>query len=306
MLSNYNIGTRIKPADARMDIRFQRMVDRWVGIPACAALSIWHYCVGFIFRRAETNAPKRILVILLSEMGSLVLAEPMFRRLQDRFPNAEIHMMLFARNRQLLDLLGVVKKENVMAIRDDSLAHLLRDLAKVIWWMRTNKFDAVLDCELFSRISAILSGISGAGRRAGFHRHTQEGLYRGSFINTPVAYNPYRHLSHQLVTLADSLQSHTVPRGKDGSLVEKFAPPTFNPEPGEVESEIAKLHHDHPALAGKTRTALSKRGTAANSCLASATLCASRTAVASRWLRSRRDRYARRSSTGGTIARRVR
>ena len=251
MLSNYNIGMRIKPAYARMDIRFQRMVDRWVGIPACAALSIWHYGVGFIFRRAETTAPKRILVILLSEMGSLVLAEPMFRRLQDRFPNAEIHMMLFARNRQLLDLLGVVKKENVMTIRDDSLAHLLCDLVKAIWWMRTNKFDAVLDCELFSRISAILSGISGASRRAGFHRHTQEGLYRGSFINSPVAYNPYRHLSHQLVTLADSLQSQTMPRGKDGSLAAKFTPPIFHPAPGEIESEIAKLHHDHPALAGK-------------------------------------------------------
>ncbi len=251
MLSNYNIGARIKAANARMDIRFQRMVDRWVGIPACAALSLWHRGVRSIFRNSETLPPKSILVILLSEMGSLVLADPMFRRLQDRYPKAEIHMMLFARNRQMLDLLGVVKKENVITIRDDSLMHLLCDLAKSFWRMRTIKFDAVLDCELFSRISAILSGLSGAPRRAGFHRHTQEGLYRGSFINSPVAYNPYRHLSHQLVTLADSLQSHTMPRAKDGSLVEKFAPPTFHPAPGEVESEIAKLHHDHPALAGK-------------------------------------------------------
>lgn len=227
------------------------MVDRWVGIPACAVLSLWHSGSSLIFRRSEKFQPKRILVILLSEMGSLVLADPMFRRLQDRYPNAEIHMMLFARNRQLLDLLGVVKNENVIVIRDDSLTHLLCDLAKAVWQMRTTKFDAVLDCELFSRVSAILTGLSGASRRAGFHRHTQEGLYRGSFINSPVAYNPYRHLSHQLVTLADSLQSHTMPRGKDGSLTDKFSPPMFHPAPGEVESEITKLHHDHPTLADK-------------------------------------------------------
>ena len=243
-----------------MDIRFQRSVDRWAGIPACAALSLWHRGARSLFRRKATHPPKRILVILLSEMGSLVLAEPMFRRLQERFPAAEIHMMLFARNRQLLDLLGVVKKDNVIAIRDDSLTHLLFDLAKSFWRMRRAKLDAVVDCELFSRISAILSGISGAPRRVGFHRHTQEGLYRGSFMTSPVPYNPYRHLSHQLVTLADALESGAVPRSKDGSLAAAFSPPIFHPAPGEVENEIAQLHRDHPTLSGKTLVLLYPSG----------------------------------------------
>lgn len=184
-------------------------------------------------------------------MGSLVLAEPMFRRLQERYPEAEIHMMLFARNRQLLDLLGVVKKENVITIRDDSFSNLVRDLSKAIWRMRATKFDAVLDCELFSRISAILSGLSGAPQRAGFHRHTQEGLYRGSFMTSPIPYNPYRHLSHQLVTLADAFDSRTVPRGKDGSSATAFSPPIFHPDPGEIDREIAQLHTDHPSLTSK-------------------------------------------------------
>jgi hypothetical protein len=63
-----------------MDVRFQKFVDRWAGIPVCAALSLWHFGAQLMKGRFPAPPPRRILVILLSEMGSLVLAEPMFRR----------------------------------------------------------------------------------------------------------------------------------------------------------------------------------------------------------------------------------
>jgi len=235
-----------------MDVRFQKMVDRWAGIPLCAALSVGHAVRRFIRGGMPAPPPRRILVILLSEMGSLVLAEPMFRRLRDRYPAAEIHMMLFKRNRQLLDLLGVVQSEHVITIRDDSLGNLIRDLWQAIRRMWAVRFDAVVDCELFSRISAILSGLSGARTMVGFHRHTQEGLYRGSFMTSPVPYNPYRHLSHQLVTLADAIDSPAHPRGKDGSPRDTYMPPVFEPEQGELEREVGALHRDHPVAAGRS------------------------------------------------------
>ena len=234
-----------------MDVRFQKFVDRWAGIPVCAALSLWHFGAQLVKGRFPSPPPRRILVILLSEMGSLVLAEPMFRRLRERHPAAEIHMMLFKRNRQLLDLLGVVDPANVITIRDDSLSNLLRDLWAAIKRMRATRFDAVVDCELFSRISAILSGLSGAPQRVGFHRYTQEGLFRGSFMTSPIPYNPYRHLSHQLVALADGIDSQSWPRGKDGRVADSFVPPVFTPEPGELQKEAGQLHRDHPSLLGK-------------------------------------------------------
>ena len=76
----------------------------------------------------------------------------------------------------------------------------------------------VIDCELFARVSSILSYLSGAPIRIGFHRYTQEGLYRGSFLNRPVLYNPYRHISLQLLTLAAAIESTTVPTGKTAAL----------------------------------------------------------------------------------------
>ena len=258
---NDSIGiSRPRPAHAHMDVRFQKFVDRWAGIPVCAALSLWHFGAQLVKGRFPSPPPRRILVILLSEMGSLVLAEPMFRRLRERHPAAEIHMMLFKRNRQLLDLLGVVDAANVITIRDDSLPNLLRDLWAAIKRMRATRYDAVVDCELFSRISAILSGLSGAPQRVGFHRYTQEGLFRGSFMTSPIPYNPYRHLSHQLVALADGIDSQSWPRGKDGRVADSFVPPVFTPEPGELQKEAGQLHRDHPSLLGKALVLLYPSG----------------------------------------------
>lgn len=194
-----------------MDINHQRAVDKYVGIPVCWLLS----GVNRIFSNDPDGvAPKKILIVLLSEMGSLVLAHPMFMRLKQQYPEAEFYMLMFAKNREVLDLLEVMPRENVITLNDSSFKTLVKDSLSAIATMRRLKIDAVIDCELFARISSIFSYLSGATYRVGFHRHTQEGLYRGTFINRPVTYNPYRHLTQQFLSLAAALDSDTVPTNK--------------------------------------------------------------------------------------------
>jgi ADP-heptose:LPS heptosyltransferase len=110
--------------------------------------------------------------------------------------------------------------------------------------------DVAIDCELFARVSSILAYLSGAGLRVGFHRHRQEGLYRGSFINRPVMYNPYQHLSRQFLALAAAIESATVPLSKDADVSGPLRAPPFRFDPGEVEQVAATLHADFPALRG--------------------------------------------------------
>ena len=105
-----------------------------------------------------------------------------------------------------------------MTIDDSSFLQFIADSFRFIIAARRMKIDAVVDCELFARISSILSFCSGATLRAGFHPYHQEGLYRGGFINRPVAYNPYHHISRQFVMLADALSSDTVPGVKAGAF----------------------------------------------------------------------------------------
>ena len=109
-----------------MNIDLQRWLDRWMGIPLCAAVS----GVDALMRRfspapARKPAPPRaIVVILLSEMGSLVLANDMFARLKRRYPDAPLHALLFRKNREILDLMQVMDPANVHTVDDRSLTSL--------------------------------------------------------------------------------------------------------------------------------------------------------------------------------------
>jgi ADP-heptose:LPS heptosyltransferase len=231
-----------------MNIDFQRAIDRYVGVPLCAVASLLDRVLP---RRAPPPSPRRIVVILLSEMGSLVLAQPMFALLRARYPDAAVHVMLFGKNREVLDLMATVPPENVIAVDDGSIGGLVRTLFAAIRTMRRLRPDAVLDCELFARISSLLSWLSGAPLRAGFHRHTQEGLYRGSFINRPVLYNPYRHLSLQFLTLARALDSATRPLDKESEDGDDLPLPAPAFAPGEVDAFNRRLDVDFPRLAGR-------------------------------------------------------
>jgi ADP-heptose:LPS heptosyltransferase len=172
-------------------------------------------------------------------------------RLKQQYPEASLHVMLFAKNREVLDLLGVTPEANVLTIDDRSLTGFAMDSLGAIQKMRALKFDVVIDCELFSRVSSIFSYLSGAPIRVGFHRYTQEGLYRGSFINRPVMYNPYRHLSQQLLTMAAAIGSKTVPTAKDIHATGIVNPPTLDFHGDELQQTSAQLLADFPALQGK-------------------------------------------------------
>jgi len=232
-----------------LNINFQRAVDRFAGVPICAALSLFEklrQCVA----AAAVPPPRRILVVLLSEMGSLVLAQPMFAELKRRYPGAELHMLMFAKNREVLDLLGVIPKENVITLNDKALGTFAADSLNALRRMRALDLDVVIDCELFSRVSSIFSYLSGAKVHVGFHPHTQEGLYRGSFMNRKVLYNPYRHLSQQFLTMIDAIESDGRPLAKAIAHAVS-APPPLQFAGGEVAREIAQLEQDFPMLAGK-------------------------------------------------------
>ena len=235
-----------------MNIHVQRWVDRWVGIPLCAAVSVWNALASRVKPVAQADtAPRAIVIILLSEMGSLVLAHDMFTRLKTRYPDAQLHALLFVKNREILDLMRVIDPAHVHTVNDKSLPRLLSSLWRAIGGLRRAHVDVAIDCELFSRISSLLSYFSGASVRVGFHRHTQEGLYRGSHINRRVPYNPYRHISAQFLTLARAIDSTASPASKLPVVVTSKAPPHVQLDSVLIENIGKRLAGDFPAVAGK-------------------------------------------------------
>ena len=187
-----------------MKIDSMRAIDRWVGIPLCFLLTL--LVRPLTVARRSRKPPRRILFIELSEMGSTILADPAMRKARSVF-RAELYFVIFKNNAASLELLGTVPPENVRTIRANSFLALIVDTIGFLFWARRQGIDAVVDFELFSRFTALLTGLSGAAHRVGFHRFHSEGLYRGHLLTHRVAYNPHIHIAKNFVALINALAS---------------------------------------------------------------------------------------------------
>ncbi len=186
-----------------MKVDTMRRIDYYIGVPLCLLGSIYN---KFVLLLCSSNKKplKKVLFIELSEMGSAILVDPAMRKLQKEI-NADIHFLIFQKNKPSLDLLKTVPQGNIYTIRENNMVAFLFDTVKFIFWTRKRKIDAVIDLELFSRFTALLTGFSGAQNKVGFHAFFNEGLYRGSFLTHKVTYNPHIHIAKNFIALVNSL-----------------------------------------------------------------------------------------------------
>ncbi|WP_128113308.1 glycosyltransferase family 9 protein [Polynucleobacter necessarius] len=184
-----------------ISINTMRAIDHWVGVPLCAIVSPFIALldgIKNIFGR-DKAAPKKLLFIELSEMGSAILVDPAMRNAQAR--GAELYFLIFKSNRASLTLLNTVKPANIFTIDSSSLGGLIKDTLRFLIVARYHRIDTVIDLELFSRFTALLTGLCGARRRVGYHIFHGEGLWRGFMLTRKVHYNPHIHITKNFLSL---------------------------------------------------------------------------------------------------------
>lgn len=186
-----------------MNVNLIRKIDYYAGIPLTFLVTPF-VKLGALF--VQKKSPRKILFIELSEMGSAVLADPAMRKARKAF-DAEIFFCIFSRNAGSLRLLKTVQEQNIFVIRIDSAWGFVVDTLRFFIWTRRNRIDTVIDLELFSRFTALLTGLSGAVCRVGFFRFHNEGLYRGDMLTRKVAYNPHIHIAKNFIALVNALIS---------------------------------------------------------------------------------------------------
>ena len=184
-----------------MKLRTMRAVDYWIGIPLCFLCT---QVVRLLGKPKGPEKPRRVLFVELSEMGSTVIANPALQKAKDAL-GAEIFFLIFERNADSLRLLPTVPEANIVTIRETSLMVLALDSLRFLRWARKAKIDTVVDLELFSRYSALLTGLCGARRRVGFHRFYAEGLYRGEMMTHRVNYNGHIHMAKNFICMVNAL-----------------------------------------------------------------------------------------------------
>jgi ADP-heptose:LPS heptosyltransferase len=132
-------------------------------------------------------------------MGSAILVDPAMRNTISR--GAEIYFLIFKSNQASLDLLKTVPSKNILTIDANGLGSLIISTIKVLLKIHQLKIDTVIDLELFSRFTALITGCSLAKRRIGYHIFHGEGLWRGKMLTHRVHYNPHIHIAKNFMSL---------------------------------------------------------------------------------------------------------
>lgn len=184
-----------------LSVDTMRTIDHRVGVPLCALFSPIVALLDWItlLLKGPAGAPHRLLFIELSEMGSAIIVDPAMRNAQAR--GAEIFFLIFKSNRASLTLLNTVPEKNIFTIDSSSVFTLVRDTIKFLFQARAHSIDTVIDLELFSRFTALLTGLCGARKRVGYHIFHGEGLWRGTMLTHKVHYNPHIHIAKNFLSL---------------------------------------------------------------------------------------------------------
>lgn len=233
-----------------MNVNTMRVIDRYAGVPICFVLACVYWLVGLVTPRRKV-AVNNALFVELSEMGSAIIADPAMRKLKDA-ADANLHFVIFKGNDVSLELLGTIPKDNVYTIRPDNMVHFVLDVLGFLVWCRKRKIDTVIDLELFSRATSILTALSGAANRVGFHRGHEEGLYRGSFLTHPVTYNCHVHVSKNFMSLILALLNGQgeAPYNKEhirDEDIELARADISQAQQDDIRIRVKELHNDYDA-----------------------------------------------------------
>ena len=232
-----------------MTPNLMRAIDFWVGIPLT-------FCFTLICRlqrvlglaASPIGTPRNILFIQLAEMGTMVVAYPALRKARELFPDATFHFLCFNEIRSSVEMLDVIPAENILAIDSRSLLSLVRDSILFPWRARRRQIDTVINTEAFVRFSSVLSYLSGARRRVGFHRFNQEGMYTGDLLTHRVLYNGQVHAAHTFLDLVHALVAppENVPRVKRPKSMDRLDVPKVVTDAGSADAIWRKLRAISP------------------------------------------------------------
>ena len=187
----------------KRDIPMKRLqaADKRLGWLACALLQPLRWLARG--KPPEPSSARRVLLVKFWGIGSLQLLTPAVRTLRKRHPEARLTLLTLRENEAFARGLCVFDEVQALDLHSGrgplGWARLFARLAALVLRLRRARFDAVYDFEFFTRVSALLSLLSGARATAGFEAPQ---VWRGHFHTRAVPFNRYWHVARNFRALA--------------------------------------------------------------------------------------------------------
>lgn len=175
-----------------MNMRFKLAIDHYVGGVLAGVLNLGARCAAMLIRRDHTfsKAPRSILFLKFTGMGSIARAAFLVEAARKQFPAAKIGFATFSACAGLAKLYPQI--DEVLVVRDRGLITLGLDTLRVIFWSWRRRVDLVIDLEVHSKYSSVITGLTLARDRAGFGGVTSR--FRRGLYTHLVFWNPARRV----------------------------------------------------------------------------------------------------------------
>lgn len=233
--------------DLPLGIATLQHTDRWIGVPLCFFLTLWRKMIEP--RAPTTRQPRKILFVKFAEQGSTVLAYPAICRAIEMVGRENVYFVVFEDNRFILDAMETIPEENVIPIGTQSPFALARGALRAVLRARSIGIDAVVDMEFFTRFSALLTFLTGARSRVGFHTFFGDGPYRGDLMTHRLLYNFHLHTSQMFEAMVAALTRDPARLPTfDFSPPAEQSFPTFRVRPNEPAKVEELLQQENPQL----------------------------------------------------------
>jgi len=125
-----------------------RRLDAIIGRSLCFCLTLVKRAHEFFFPPPPSPAdPHKILFLKLIEQGATVLAIPAIRQAIKRVGREQVYFMVFDENQEILHILDLVPRTNILTVRQGGIVIFCYDLLKSLWRVHRLQIDVVIDME---------------------------------------------------------------------------------------------------------------------------------------------------------------
>ena len=227
------------PRPSRRRYEIALWIDRRIGPVLCAVL----LGVKRLSRRRKDPLPpgqvRKILLLKMWGMGSMVLASPLLEKLRLRHPGARIDFVTLLENAAIVKMYPGIERLITIDLGRGTFRFLF-DTVRTLWSIRREGYDLLLDLEFFTRFSAIFSFLAGPTWSHGF---SAKGNWRGKLHDVEVPFNAYNHVASNFLTVLRGDYMNPV---EAEELARPGVLPRLSPPVGSWESCRRRLSQ-HPA-----------------------------------------------------------
>lgn len=168
-------------------------------VAAIAPLCAWK---RKLFGSGKQKSVRRIAVVKITGMGSMVQATPLLQTLRRNFTDAELIFITSRANAELVELLPMI--DHKWTVDDRTVFSFMSTWIRLMAKLWRHHIDVYFDLEVYSWFSTFLTFLSGAGKKLGLHRPTS--IDRSGIYHHFIQYNNRVPVSEVYMQMGRTLQ----------------------------------------------------------------------------------------------------